>query len=44
MKTVIEKLSEVFMEAFEKSGYDAELGRVVVSNRPDLCQYNAMGQ
>lgn len=43
MKTVIEKLSEVFMEAFEKSGYDAELGRVVVSNRPDLCQYQCNG-
>ena len=43
MKTVIEKLSEVFMEAFEKSGYDAELGRVVISNRPDLCQYQCNG-
>lgn len=43
MKTVIENLSEIFMEAFEKAGYDKDLGRVVVSARPDLCQYQVNG-
>ena len=31
------------MEAFEKAGYDKDLGRVVVSARPDLCQYQVNG-
>ena len=31
------------MSAFEKSGFDKELGRVVVSNRPDLCQFQCNG-
>ena len=43
MKTVIENLNEIFMSAFEKSGFDKELGRVVVSNRPDLCQFQCNG-
>ena len=43
MKTVIENLNEIFMSAFEKSGFDRELGRVVVSNRPDLCQFQCNG-
>ena len=43
MKTVIEKLSDIFTEAFEKAGYAKELGRVVVSARPDLCQYQVNG-
>ena len=25
------------------AGYDAELGRVTVSNRPDLCEYQCNG-
>ena len=43
MKTIIEILNEIFMNAFEKSGFDKELGRVVVSNRPDLCQFQCNG-
>ena len=43
MKTVIEVLSDTFMEAFEKAGFDKEFGRVVVSARPDLCQYQVNG-
>jgi arginyl-tRNA synthetase len=31
------------MEAFEKAGYDKDFGRVVVSARPDLCQYQVNG-
>ena len=29
--------------AFEKAGYKKELGRVTVSNRPDLCEYQCNG-
>lgn len=43
MKTVIEVLNDVFMEAFSSAGYDADIGRVVVSARPDLCQYQVNG-
>lgn len=43
MKTVIEELSNIFMKAFNDAGYDKDLGRVVVSARPDLCQYQVNG-
>lgn len=39
MQTVIDVLSEIFSKAFANAGYDAGLGRVVVSARPDLCQF-----
>ena len=29
--------------AFEAAGYDSALGRVTVSNRPDLCEYQCNG-
>lgn len=31
------------MEAFEAAGYDKELGRVTLSNRPDLCEFQCNG-
>ena len=43
MLSVIETLNEIFMQSFENAGYDRELGRVVVSNRPDLCQFQVNG-
>ena len=30
-------------KAFESAGYEAELGKVTVSNRPDLCEYQCNG-
>ena len=30
-------------QAFEAAGYDRELGKVTVSNRPDLCEYQCNG-
>ena len=30
-------------EAFAKSGYDRELAKVTLSNRPDLCEYQCNG-
>ncbi len=43
MLSIIETLNEIFMQSFENAGYDKELGRVVVSNRPDLCQFQVNG-
>lgn len=31
------------MQAFEAAGYDRELGKVTLSNRPDLCEYQCNG-
>ena len=30
-------------EAFKAAGYDEELARVTLSNRPDLCEYQCNG-
>ncbi|MCR5390865.1 MAG: arginine--tRNA ligase [Lachnospiraceae bacterium] len=43
MKQFIELLNETVGAAFEKAGFDRELGRVSVSNRPDLCEYQCNG-
>ncbi len=43
MQTIIETLNTIFTESFKSAGYDAELGRVVVSARPDLCQFQVNG-
>ena len=36
-------MSEELAEAFEKAGYDRQYARVVVSNRPDLCEFQCNG-
>ena len=43
MKKILDKLTEEMQKAFEAAGYDAALGRVTVSNRPDLCEYQCNG-
>ena len=43
MKKILELLSEEMGKAFEAAGYDKALGRVTVSNRPDLCEYQCNG-
>lgn len=43
MKIFIEKINDVVKSAFEELGYDKETGKVNVSNRPDLCQYQCNG-
>ena len=43
MKIFIEKINDVVKNAFEELGYERETGRVNVSNRPDLCQYQCNG-
>lgn len=43
MKKFLDLISEEMKNAFEASGYDRELGRVTMSNRPDLCEYQCNG-
>ena len=43
MKKLLDLLTIEMGKAFEKAGYAAELGKVTVSNRPDLCEYQCNG-
>lgn len=43
MKKFLDLISEEMKQAFEASGYDRELGKVTLSNRPDLCEYQCNG-
>ncbi len=43
MKKILDLLTEEMGKAFESAGYEAELGKVTVSNRPDLCEYQCNG-
>mgnify|MGYP004727290473 FL=1 len=43
MKKILDVLSEEMGRAFEEAGYEASLGKVSVSNRPDLCEYQCNG-
>lgn len=43
MKRILDLLSEEMGKAFEAAGYEASLGRVTLSNRPDLCEYQCNG-
>ncbi|MCH5341363.1 MAG: arginine--tRNA ligase [Acetatifactor sp.] len=43
MKKLLHILSEEMGKAFEAAGYDSTLGRVTISNRPDLCEYQCNG-
>lgn len=43
MKKILDLLSEEIGQAFQAAGYDPALGKVTVSNRPDLCEYQCNG-
>jgi len=43
MKIFINEISDVVKSAFEELGYDMETGKVNISNRPDLCQFQCNG-
>ncbi|MCD7725748.1 MAG: arginine--tRNA ligase [Clostridiales bacterium] len=43
MKEFLEIISEEMKAAFEAAGYAGELGRVTLSNRPDLCEFQCNG-
>lgn len=43
MKKMIDLITEEIRQAFTEAGYDASYGRVSLSNRPDLCEYQCNG-
>ena len=43
MQKILDRISEEVMQAFAAAGYDEQLGRVTVSNRPDLCEFQCNG-
>ena len=43
MKEILEVITEKMTAAFKEAGYDEKYARVVLSNRPDLCEYQCNG-
>ena len=43
MEKILDIISHKMAQAFADAGYDASFGRVTVSNRPDLCEYQCNG-
>ena len=43
MKKILDIITEKMQQAFADAGYEASFGRVTVSNRPDLCEYQCNG-
>ena len=43
MEKILNIITTKMQAAFEEAGYDASFGRVTVSNRPDLCEYQCNG-
>ena len=43
MEKFLNLITKEMAAAFEAAGYDSELGKVTVSNRPDLCEYQCNG-
>ena len=43
MEKILDIITAKMQKAFEDAGYEASFGRVTVSNRPDLCEYQCNG-
>ena len=43
MEKILDIITAKMQQAFVDAGYDASFGRVSVSNRPDLCEYQCNG-
>ena len=43
MEKILDIITVKMQQAFTDAGYDASFGRVTVSNRPDLCEYQCNG-
>ena len=43
MERILDIITAKMQSAFVAAGYDASFGRVTVSNRPDLCEYQCNG-
>ena len=43
MEKILDIITAKMQKSFEEAGYEASFGRVTVSNRPDLCEYQCNG-
>ena len=43
MKKILDLMEQELKQAFEACGYEAKFAKVVLSNRPDLCEYQCNG-
>lgn len=43
MKRIIDSINEALAKAFADAGYEQGYGKAVLSNRPDLCEYQCNG-
>ncbi|MBQ2785689.1 MAG: arginine--tRNA ligase [Oscillospiraceae bacterium] len=43
MERILDIITAKMRQAFQDAGFDASFGRVTVSNRPDLCEYQCNG-
>ena len=43
MKKILEVLEQELKAAFAACGYEEKFAKVVLSNRPDLCEYQCNG-
>ncbi|MBQ5734229.1 MAG: arginine--tRNA ligase, partial [Lachnospiraceae bacterium] len=43
MEKILDLISKEITDAFIACGYDAKYGKVTISNRPDLCEYQCNG-
>lgn len=43
MREILDVISDEMKNAFLSAGYEEELGKVTISNRPDLCEYQCNG-
>ena len=43
MELLLDLISREVSGAFSAAGYDASYGKVTLSNRPDLCEYQCNG-
>ena len=43
MEKILDIITLKMQKAFEEAGFEASFGRVTVSNRPDLCEYQCNG-
>lgn len=43
MKKILDLITEEVTKAFAEAGYDSKYGKVTLSNRPDLCEYQCNG-
>ena len=43
MEKILDIITQKMQQAFADAGYDSAYGRVTISNRPDLCEYQCNG-